>query len=203
MGAHERCPPASPCIGHCVMDRQAGLCTGCARTLDEIVRWGAADEAERARAWAALPARAARLGLTLRRLDWRGAQLLDAVAQRLGGGWTLRAGPADAAAEIAGPVEEIARGDTALTLRTATATLRLEAPHWLAAFEIAPAGPRPRLALALPQGRAGAETSAQAEEGHHIVEAPPLRAEVDAPSFGRDAPPLPKGWACIATLDPA
>jgi predicted Fe-S protein YdhL (DUF1289 family) len=184
------------------MDRQAGLCTGCARTLDEIVRWGAADEAERARAWAALPARTARLGLGLRRLDWRGAELLDAVAQRLARGWTLRAGPADAAVEIAGPVDETARTETALTLRIGTATLRLEAPHWLAAFEIAPAGARPRLALALPQGRAGAATSAQAE-GRHIVEAPPLRAEVDAPSLGRDAPPLPKGWARIATLDPA
>lgn len=202
MGAHERCPPASPCIGHCVMDRQAGLCTGCARTLDEIACWGTADEAERARAWAALPARATRLGLTLRRLDWRGAELLDAVAQRLAGGWTLRAGPADTAFAIAGPVRQTALADTTLTLRTATATLRLEAPHWLAAFEIAPASPRPRLLLALPQGRAGTQTSVQAE-GHHIVEAPPLHAEVDAPSFSCDAPPPPKGWARIATLDPA
>ncbi|WP_199533344.1 DUF1289 domain-containing protein [Rhodovulum sp. 12E13] len=202
MAVTGRLPPASPCIGHCVMDRQAGLCTGCARTLDEIVRWGAADEAERARVWADLPARAARLRLTLRRLDWRGAELLDAVAQRLAGGWTLRAGPADAAAEIAGPVEETARSDSALTLRTATAILRLEAPHWLAAFEIAPAGSRPRLALALPQGRAGPATSAQAD-GRHVVAAPPLRAEVDAPSLGHHAAPLPKGWARIATLDPA
>ena len=202
MGAPGRRPPASPCIGHCVMDRQAGLCTGCARTLDEIVRWGAADEAERAQVWADLPDRAARLGLPVRRLNWRGSELLDAVAQRLAGGWTLRAGPADAAVEIAGPVAETARTETALTLRIASATLRLEAPHWLAAFEIAPAGARPSLALALPQGRAVAETSAPSGE-RHIVEAPPLRAEVDAPSFGRDAPPLPKGWACIATLDPA
>lgn len=203
MAAPHRRPPASPCIGHCVMDRQAGLCTGCARTLDEIVRWGAADDAERARAWADLPARAARLGLGLRRLDWRGMELLDAVAQRLARGWTLRAGPAAAAVEIAGPVEETARTETALTLRTGTATLRLEAPHWLAAFELAPAGPRPRLALATPRGRAGAETAAQAD-GRHVVEAPPLHAEADAPSIGRDdAPPLPKGWASIATLDPA
>ena len=201
MGAPGRHPPASPCVGHCVIDRQAGLCTGCARTLDEIVRWGAADDVERARAWAALPARAVRLRLTLRRLEWRGADLLDAVTQRLAGGWTLRAGPADAGAEIAGPVEETARTETAWTWRNGTATLRLEAPPWLAAFEIAPPGARPRLALALPQGRAGAETSVQAE-GRHVVEAPPLRAAVDAPAPGQDAPALPKGWVPIATLDP-
>jgi hypothetical protein len=183
------------------MDRQAGLCTGCARTLDEIVRWGAADDAERARAWAALPARAARLGLGLRRLEWRGTELLDAVAQRLAGGWTLRAGPADAGVEIAGPVAESARGEGALTLRTATATLRLEAPPWLAAFEIARPGARPRLALALPQGRASAATSAPAK-GRHVVEAPPLRAEAHAPAPGHAAPPLPKGWVPVATLDP-
>ena len=39
----------SPCIKVCQMDPQRGLCLGCARTLDEIARWGI-DERRRARA---------------------------------------------------------------------------------------------------------------------------------------------------------
>ncbi|MGA7674632.1 MAG: DUF1289 domain-containing protein [Rhizomicrobium sp.] len=38
----------SPCIKVCTMDAATGLCAGCARTLDEIARWGAMSEAERA-----------------------------------------------------------------------------------------------------------------------------------------------------------
>lgn len=39
------------------MDPASGLCRGCWRTLDEIARWGAMDDTERARVAAALPAR--------------------------------------------------------------------------------------------------------------------------------------------------
>ena len=48
---------ASPCNKVCVMDAQSGLCRGCCRTLDEIARWSAMDDTERARVAAALPAR--------------------------------------------------------------------------------------------------------------------------------------------------
>jgi uncharacterized protein len=42
-------PPLSPCIKVCVLDRVRGLCTGCARTIDEIARWwGMSDEQKRA-----------------------------------------------------------------------------------------------------------------------------------------------------------
>jgi hypothetical protein len=47
----------SPCVKVCVIDRTSGLCTGCGRTLDEISRWCAISEAERARIMAALPER--------------------------------------------------------------------------------------------------------------------------------------------------
>ena len=39
---------ASPCINVCQMHAQTGLCIGCYRTLDEIARWAAIDEDERA-----------------------------------------------------------------------------------------------------------------------------------------------------------
>jgi predicted Fe-S protein YdhL (DUF1289 family) len=39
------------------MDPQRGLCLGCARTLDEIARWGSMTDAERARVIAELPQR--------------------------------------------------------------------------------------------------------------------------------------------------
>jgi len=39
------------------MDPQRGLCLGCARTLDEIARWGAMTEAEREAVLRQLPQR--------------------------------------------------------------------------------------------------------------------------------------------------
>ena len=51
----------SPCTNICVMDGATNWCLGCGRTIDEIVRWGATDDADRAAVMAALPARMALL----------------------------------------------------------------------------------------------------------------------------------------------
>nr|WP_269140172.1 DUF1289 domain-containing protein [Pseudothauera nasutitermitis] len=53
----------SPCINVCRMEPDSGLCAGCLRTLDEIARWGAADDAERRRILAAVAGRRAARGL--------------------------------------------------------------------------------------------------------------------------------------------
>jgi len=45
------------------MDPQREVCMGCARTLDEIARWGVMREAERDGIMADLPARRERLAL--------------------------------------------------------------------------------------------------------------------------------------------
>lgn len=50
----------SPCVKVCRMDPERGLCLGCARTLDEIARWGTMSDEERARIMAELPGRDAR-----------------------------------------------------------------------------------------------------------------------------------------------
>ena len=47
----------SPCINVCQMDPQRGLCLGCARTLDEIARWGSMAESERDRVMSELAQR--------------------------------------------------------------------------------------------------------------------------------------------------
>ena len=47
----------SPCIKVCQMDPQHGLCLGCARTLDEIARWGGMTDVEREQIMAQLPRR--------------------------------------------------------------------------------------------------------------------------------------------------
>jgi predicted Fe-S protein YdhL (DUF1289 family) len=42
-------PPAAiqtPCVKVCVVDGESGLCLGCFRTLPEIARWSALDDAE-------------------------------------------------------------------------------------------------------------------------------------------------------------
>ena len=53
----------SPCVKVCVMDPQRDVCMGCARTLDEIARWGLMADRERDAVMAALPARRERLAL--------------------------------------------------------------------------------------------------------------------------------------------
>ena len=52
-------PVASPCNRVCRIDEATGLCLGCGRTLDEIARWTAMDEAARRRVYAVLPSRLA------------------------------------------------------------------------------------------------------------------------------------------------
>ena len=39
----------SPCTRVCTLDPASGLCLGCGRSLDEIVRWTQMTEAERER----------------------------------------------------------------------------------------------------------------------------------------------------------
>ena len=48
----------SPCVSACHIDQASGLCCGCLRTLDEIVRWGNADAAFKRAVWARLLSRA-------------------------------------------------------------------------------------------------------------------------------------------------
>lgn len=47
----------SPCTNVCTLDARTGLCLGCGRTIEEIARWSAMSEAERARVMAELPGR--------------------------------------------------------------------------------------------------------------------------------------------------
>jgi predicted Fe-S protein YdhL (DUF1289 family) len=47
----------TPCIKVCEIDPASGLCRGCARTLDEIARWGMMGDGERRRVMSELPAR--------------------------------------------------------------------------------------------------------------------------------------------------
>ena len=44
-------PVPSPCISLCRMDAKTGLCEGCQRTIDEIVRWGSADDSYKRAVW--------------------------------------------------------------------------------------------------------------------------------------------------------
>ncbi|MDB5660692.1 MAG: hypothetical protein JWS10_3307 [Cypionkella sp.] len=51
----------SPCVKLCVIHREARLCVGCFRSIDEIASWGRLTPAERREIIAALPARASTL----------------------------------------------------------------------------------------------------------------------------------------------
>lgn len=62
----------SPCIRVCVVHPEAGLCTGCLRTADEIARWSGMSARERRAIIAELPGRA---GLLKKRRGGRAARL--------------------------------------------------------------------------------------------------------------------------------
>ena len=47
----------SPCTNVCRIDDASGWCIGCGRTIDEIVRWGGTQDADRDAVMAELPAR--------------------------------------------------------------------------------------------------------------------------------------------------
>ncbi|NIZ14354.1 DUF1289 domain-containing protein [Phaeobacter sp. HF9A] len=47
----------SPCIKICVIHPETRLCTGCARSIDEISRWSRMTDDERREVLAALPQR--------------------------------------------------------------------------------------------------------------------------------------------------
>ena len=46
MGPHPPPAPESPCVRNCCLD-DADVCIGCGRHVQEILRWSAADDAER------------------------------------------------------------------------------------------------------------------------------------------------------------
>ncbi len=49
----------SPCVSVCRMAPADGLCSGCLRTIDEIIAWGRMDEQARRKTWGDIAARAA------------------------------------------------------------------------------------------------------------------------------------------------
>lgn len=55
-------PVPSPCISLCEMAPDTGLCRGCLRTIDEIVRWGTASDTDKRLIYAAIARREADLG---------------------------------------------------------------------------------------------------------------------------------------------
>ncbi|MEO8248483.1 MAG: DUF1289 domain-containing protein [Burkholderiales bacterium] len=53
-------PLPSPCISVCIMDDAQELCTGCLRTIDEIMAWGALSEPAKRAIWQKIEQRAAK-----------------------------------------------------------------------------------------------------------------------------------------------
>ena len=47
----------TPCRSICVVDEPSGLCSGCGRSLAEIMRWISYSDGERGKIMAALPER--------------------------------------------------------------------------------------------------------------------------------------------------
>ena len=54
-------PVPSPCISLCEMAPDTGLCRGCLRNIDEIIKWGTADDNYKRAVWAEIRRREDRL----------------------------------------------------------------------------------------------------------------------------------------------
>jgi predicted Fe-S protein YdhL (DUF1289 family) len=52
-------PVPSPCINVCRMDATTGVCTGCLRTIDEIVAWSRMPDPAKRAVWVLIEARRA------------------------------------------------------------------------------------------------------------------------------------------------
>ena len=57
----------SPCTNVCRIDRRSGWCDGCRRTVDEIMAWPTASDAEQRAILSRLPGRVHRKSLLKRR----------------------------------------------------------------------------------------------------------------------------------------
>jgi predicted Fe-S protein YdhL (DUF1289 family) len=61
MNPEDHTPVPSPCISLCKMSIDTGLCEGCLRTIDEIVAWGQASDADKRAVWAEIRRREAQI----------------------------------------------------------------------------------------------------------------------------------------------
>jgi len=55
-------PAESPCVRNCCLDKQ-DVCIGCGRTVEEIIRWGDADDKEKQQILAAAERRKGKRGM--------------------------------------------------------------------------------------------------------------------------------------------
>jgi len=148
--------PPSPCMGVCRIDEASGLCTGCARTVEEIAAWRDAGPDALDRIWAALPKRRARLGLRLYRLGWGAEAIRDFVIGTLrdgGGAWMF----GEVSVALSSQASLAFDGDR-IEAVGATGALRFEVSGQLRAFAVRDAaGGREAIVLAAARGRARME----------------------------------------------
>jgi len=120
----------SPCVGLCQIESTSGLCSGCARSGEEIASWKDAPEAVLNRIWAELPGRREKLGIGLHRLGWSPEVILSFVQGTLRAGqgsWVVGAFGAVAKFSIGrDDVCEVERDGSRITARTGRGAVRFE-----------------------------------------------------------------------------
>jgi predicted Fe-S protein YdhL (DUF1289 family) len=155
----------SPCVGICQLDERTGLCLGCARTSDEIGRWGGMSERERDAVWRLLPGRASEHDFGMRVLPWTaaeiGAWVAASIAERRGT-WTT--GSPGAVAEFPctpGRDVTVEADATHIVARANDAAFRLTLHDKLRAFAMSESGP---IVLGWPKARRVPYTTATLTE---------------------------------------
>lgn len=150
----------SPCIGFCRLDATSTHCLGCARTRAEIAAWRDAPPAFLERVWSELPARRARLGVGLHRLNWTREAVADFIGRTLrpGGAWAIGnfGGASEFRATPGEPCEVEAVGPWRVIARTPYAAIRIDVPDQVRILSRAEAGEDPTrrpIELAVPRTR--------------------------------------------------
>ena len=130
----------SPCTGICKYNASLGLCSGCARSGDEIGRWSGSDASYRERVWRELVMRRRALRLLTMRPNWTAAQIAAQLTNRLNRGQELVFGDKAQAIHVEGAAGSSSLGvESAKTLifRTASAGFSLTVSEAVRAFSVA------------------------------------------------------------------
>jgi predicted Fe-S protein YdhL (DUF1289 family) len=128
----------SPCVGLCRVDENSDVCVGCARTRDEIARWGKASPDERSHVWAELPARRLRMGLCMHRIGWTAENVRAFILDTLcfgGGAWV--SGVYGALAEFCvgeGEPVDIKVSDAVVNASTSRGAISFQLSEYVRAF---------------------------------------------------------------------
>ena len=137
---------------------KSGICSGCARTGNEVAEWPGASAEEKAQIWARLPDRAIALKTDTHLMPWSARGILDWAGTTFqtgaAGTWLVGHGPHALSFDcVSGEPVRLAWGGDRLTATRGEDQFELATHDKLRAFAFGPADAPSLYVLTLPKGR--------------------------------------------------